>query len=152
LTRHTFLDEQNLVEWSAAVWSHGAHTRTIIDTTAQISPQGAPDHVQFVLALRKRSTIPTDQFRCALVALAETMASNQTLTKLRLHLLDDYNPEGWTSPGVAHAWAPDRQYHALVQIGFTGYAHARVRRFPGRGRHVCDIAHDARCDSYVPRA
>jgi EthD domain len=117
VTEHVFNDEQRLCRRNASMPSGEGTARTLVDRTGETTPQHQPVHPTFVVALQPATGLSRETFwQQAAELIATPWSDHAGVLRLRFTPLEPYDPAGWPSPGVEHAWAPEHQYQAWVEL------------------------------------
>ncbi len=119
-----YRDELYFVDRSAGYRTKSGNSRTLIDCTEDGAYSGPQQLTKLMCCLSKQPEVELNTFQTYLSErLAPAWCASGYVFKLRLHLFEPYNEKLWDSPGVAHDYPPERQYQALIEIGFRDNAH-----------------------------
>jgi EthD domain len=152
VTDYIFHDEKNLARRNATMPSAEGAARTLVDNTAEATPQGPPRQPTYAVCLQ--SAADRAQLHSHAAAVAKLWADDPGVLRLRFTLLDAYDATAWQSPGVDHAWAEAEQYQAWIEIvvmntpvmqrlaAFDGAVVRGVHTYPVRAKHT--IVFDSR--------
>lgn len=118
-------DEINIFERTIGFVSLGDNSVTL-KHDGLLAPNGALPDVRFMLFLKQRLEMDSDEFRVAVRAVGANWAGSDSVTKVRLHLLEPYDDtQVFLDAGaqaVSHGLATADQYQAVFEIGFADLA------------------------------
>ncbi len=114
-----FSDEQNMFAATVAyALPHGS--RTLVDRIAEPNPNGNDGFDRMHVHLGIGDTDPA-AFATFVTSLAETLAADPALLRVRLHLPDAYDnaDPAPPAPAVAHTVPPERERLAILDLSFA---------------------------------
>jgi hypothetical protein len=112
-------DEQYCFARSVMYRTTEGHSRTYVDAVEDGAPNGQQPLVRLLVFVQKREGVGRDAFRGYMGdRFAPALAQNEFVLKLRLHLLEPYDPPPEDSPQVDRSCPPEKQYQAVFEIVF----------------------------------
>jgi len=114
-----FYDEQNVFRATYLFPSAPGDSHTYLDRFENGAPQG-PQRVPTYIVLVQRADGASQDALASYLRdrLGPALAGSPDLMKVRLHLLQPFDPKAWDTPGVAHDLPPRAQYQAILEVAF----------------------------------
>lgn len=112
-------DEANIFEETVAYPSVGDNSKTYKDQTP--SSFSAPQYLKFLLFIRKADGVGLEDFRRYMAdELAPSLAGEDEVRKLRLHLLEPYSDDSQMADAsaVSALAPPPRRFDSAIEIAF----------------------------------
>lgn len=133
-------DEHNIFSKAIGYVTLEGNSTTFVDRLPVGDPNGETQATKFHILVRRRPGASVDDFRRFLrEEFAPSLARNDSVRKLRLHLFETPDVSRPGAAGVIHDEAPDDQYQAAFEIAVdddaamrrveTGDEFARLTRF-----------------------
>jgi len=110
-------DEVKLVKANATCWSKGDNARTLKDTSNNLSPQGKPINDEYAVSLIFRGGTSANTRKENLIRLSNQLNQHAKVTRLRYHLLEEYDDEHFPEGQVGHRRPVDVRYNAWIELG-----------------------------------
>jgi hypothetical protein len=126
VTEHIFEDEQNFVGRGTMQVSPPGAARTLVDRVGEAETQGITAFPAFAVCFSPRDGVPVEAFHRRLTEeVAAAWAEHDGVMRLRVQPLEPYDPSGWDSPGVEHAWPLEREYWGWIELALRDEGVAR---------------------------
>jgi len=127
-------DEQNVFGETTAYTVSDRNSRTYVDVVPNRTPNGDLGVARYHLMLKKRPEATLEELHRHLAdTFAPNAARHPAVLKLRVHLLDPYDPD-WDSPDVDHGVGEARMVHAAIEIAFA--TRLELARFQASQEHA----------------
>lgn len=110
-------DEVNLVRMNATLWSRNDDARTLKDTSGNLEPQGKPVNGEYIVSFIFKNDVSRPKRKQQLLTVANSLISKEETTRLRFHLLEDYDDENFPDTLVPHHRPIGVRYNAWIELG-----------------------------------
>lgn len=110
-------DEVNLVRMNATLWSQNDDARTLKDISGNLEPQGKPVNNEYVVSFIFKNNSDRAKRKEKLLQVANKLANKNETTRVRYHLLEDYDDENFPSTLVTHNRPVGVRYNAWIELG-----------------------------------
>jgi hypothetical protein len=113
------IDEQNCFDETVGYLVTGGRSRTYVDRIADRLPNGFIGAARYHVLLKKSQDASLEALRAFLSdQFVPAVLQDDTVLKLRVHLLDEYGKPAPPAPNVFHEPSEERQVHAAFEIAF----------------------------------
>ncbi len=110
-------DEPNMARLNASLWSHNDNAKTLKDISNNLMPQGKTENDEYVVSFIFEKQVSIDDRREKLIKLSESLITKHEVTRLRYHVLEDYDDENVPDTKVGHCRPTDVRYNAWLELG-----------------------------------
>lgn len=110
-------DEVNLVRINATLWSRNDDARTLKDTSDNLEPQGKPVNDEYIVSFIFIDKISRKSRKEQLLKIAKALVLKSETTRVRYHLLEDYDDENFPDTLVTHHRPVGVRYNAWIELG-----------------------------------
>lgn len=112
-------DEHNIFSRAIGYVTQPGNSRTYRDAIEVGDPNGDLDAIKFHVMVRQKDGIGADDFREHMTErFATSLAGNDRVQKLRLHLFEPPDVSRPDAAGVSHSEPPEKHYQAAFEIAF----------------------------------
>lgn len=112
-------DEQNLFAGTWLYLAREGNARTIKDQLTDNAPQGSQTVLKLIVLLRQKTGIGKDEFRSFVInRFANVLAADNSVRKVRMHLVETYDPSVFKAPNVEHNLPVEQQIQAWAEVVF----------------------------------
>ncbi len=113
-------DEHNIFSKAIGYNTNPGNSKTYVDGIATGDPNGHLDVVKLHVMVKKTDSVSVEEFRKYLTeSFVPTITKSDFLLKFRLHLFEEVDNSRPEAAGVAHGEAPEKNYQAAFEIGFS---------------------------------
>lgn len=132
-------DEPMLVRLNATLWSKGDNSKTLKDTSNNMTPQGKPDNDEYAVSFILKPALSAARRKQWIVNLAGQLSALPETTRVRYHLLDDYDDENFPDTKVPHHRPAAVRYNAWIELGVTPHTDLAGVLEPGLDKMLADL-------------
>ncbi|MGN8070159.1 twin-arginine translocation signal domain-containing protein [Mucilaginibacter sp. 22184] len=110
-------DEPMLVRLNATLWSKDDNSGTLKDTSNNMTPQGKPENDEYAVSFILDPELSAGKRKQSLINLAGSLAKLEKTTRVRYHLLEDYDDDHFPDTKVPHHRPVAVRYNAWIELG-----------------------------------
>ncbi len=110
-------DEPNMARLNASLWSRNDNAKTLKDISHNLTPQGKTDDDEYVVSFIFDSHVRIESRREKLINLSKSLITKPEITRLRYHVLEDYDDENIPDTKVGHCRPAEVRYNAWLELG-----------------------------------
>jgi EthD domain-containing protein len=137
-------DEHNFARANATMWSAPREAVTLTDRTGIAVPQGRATAPSYAVLFRRLGTAEAGAFKAFILEAARRWATAPGVLRLRVQILQPYDPAGSEAPGVEHRWPLEHQYQAWIELSTDTETAARAlagEDFSDRAKGLISAVH-----------
>jgi hypothetical protein len=137
-------DEHNFARANATMWSAPREAVTLTDRTGSAAPQGRATEPSYAILFRRVESADAGAFKAYVLETARLWATAPEVLRLRVQILQPYDPAGSEAPGVEHRLPPEHQYQAWIELIAESESAGRAlagKDFSDRAKRLISAVH-----------